>query len=146
GGGGDSTVTLGLWGADDPSNCQPDPSRQLSSGQAYCDNEMGSVPTQAGTLLHELCHSLTLTHGGTYYNDPANPSLPTYELNCKPNFVSVMNYLFQARGFVDGGFDYSGQMFGNLDETQLSESAGIGFDSLGNPAEHLTRWYSKPNQ
>ena len=36
--------------------------------------------------------------------------------NCKSNFLSVMNYLFQVRGFPDEvgpnaylGYDYSGQ-------------------------------------
>ncbi len=46
GGGGDSAVTLGLWGADDLPNCQPDPSQGLALGQAYCDNQMGTVQTK----------------------------------------------------------------------------------------------------
>jgi hypothetical protein len=121
---------------------------------------VGTLNQQIGTLLHEMGHSLTLTHGGTYFFDQNNPSVATYEVNCKPNFVSVMSYLFQVRGFVDGGFDYSGQTMTPLNETTtpapsplpgnllilgLSESAGIGTDSSGNTAAHLTRWYSKPN-
>jgi hypothetical protein len=70
-------MTLGLWEADDPSNCQPDPSQSLSLGQVHCSNQVGTIPVQTGTILHELGHALTLTHGGTYYNDPNNPSLPT---------------------------------------------------------------------
>jgi len=148
GGGGDSAVTLGLWTADDPANCQADPSQSLTLGQVYCNNQLGSTQVQTGTLLHELGHTLTLTHGGTYYKDLTNPSLPTYEVNCKPNFVSTMNYLFQVRGFVDGGFDYSGQTLTPLNEAIpfLSESAGVGLDiSTGQTAAHLTRWYSAPN-
>jgi hypothetical protein len=148
GGGGDSAITLGLWGADDPSNCQPDPSQSLAPGEAYCNNQVGSLQTQTGTLFHELGHALTLTHGGTYYKDPINnPSLPTYEVNCKPNFVSVMNYLFQVRGFVDGGFDYSSQTMSPLNEAYpfLSEASGIGEDPDTGSAKHLTRWYSAPN-
>ncbi|HEX9112680.1 MAG TPA: hypothetical protein VF845_14465 [Terriglobales bacterium] len=148
GGGGDSAVTLGLWGADDPITCQPDPSQSLTTGQVYCNNQVGTTQVQTGTLLHELGHSLTLTHGGTYYNDLNNPSLATYELNCKPNFLSTMNYLFQVRGFVDGGFDYSGQTMTPLNETNpfLNELSGIGVDIFtGLPATHLTRWYSAPN-
>jgi hypothetical protein len=148
GGGGDSAVTLGLWGADDPAGCQPDPSVALASGQVYCSNQVGTTNVQTGTLLHELGHTLTLTHGGAYYNDPLKPSLPTYELNCKPNFPSVMSYLFQVRGFVDGGFDYSGQTLAPLNEAFpfLSESAGVGVDIFtGLPSTHLTRWYSAPN-
>ncbi|HET7207603.1 MAG TPA: hypothetical protein VFI95_13585 [Terriglobales bacterium] len=149
GGGGDAMITLGLWGADDPPNCQPDPSQSLGSGQTYCNNQTGSIPVQSGTLMHELGHALTLTHGGTYYKDPQNPFLPSYELNCKPNFVSVMNYLFQVRGFVDGGYDYSGQTLPPLSEAypSLSESIGLGVDLFtSQPAAHLTRWYSVPNK
>lgn len=148
GGGGDSTVTLGLWAADDAANCQPDPSQSLAAGQAYCSNQVGTLQVQIGTVMHELGHSLALTHGGTYYSDPNNPSLATYELNCKPNFVSVMNYLFQVRGFADGGFDYSGQTISSVNESTpfLSETTGIGNDIFsGLPAAHLTRWYSTPN-
>jgi hypothetical protein len=148
GGGGDSVITFGLWGADDPAGCQPDPSQSLAPGQVYCNNQVGTTAQQTGTLLHEIGHSLTLTHGGTYYNDPINLSLPTYEINCKPNFISVMNYMFQVRGFVDGGFDYSGQTLPALNEAYpfLSESLGVGKDIFtGATAAHLTRWYSVPN-
>jgi hypothetical protein len=153
GGGGDSAITLGLWGTDDPAGCQPDPTRALVSGQVYCNNEVGTLKVEIGTLLHELGHTLTLTHGGTYYNDATNPSLPTYDLNCKPNFLSTMNYLFQVRGFVDStgnppGFDFSSQTMPPLNEAfpALSESVGIGSDIFtGLQALHLTRWYSAPN-
>jgi hypothetical protein len=138
GGGGDSVITLGLWGFDDPLGCISDPGQSLTGTQVYCNNQTGTADVQTGTLLHELGHSLGLTHGGTYYSD-VNPSLPIYEVNCKPNFVSVMNYLFQVRGFVDGGFDYSNQMLSPLNETSLNESTGIG------TSNHLTRWYSNPN-
>ena len=46
---------------------------------------------QAGTLMHELGHTLGLYHGGAGTND----------YNCKPNYLSVMNYLYQ---FNLGGF------------------------------------------
>ena len=151
GGGGDSAVTLGLWAADDSANCQPDPSQTLAAGQAYCSNQVGTLQVQIGTVMHELGHSLALTHGGAYYADPNNPSLASYELNCKPNFLSVMNYLFQVRGFSEGGidpFDYSGQTISSLNESTpfLNELNGIGNDMFsGLPATHLTRWYSTPN-
>jgi hypothetical protein len=140
GGGGDSAITLGLWGADDPPGCVADPSQPLTGGGFYCSNNVGTTQEQTGTLLHELGHTLSLTHGGTYFNDSANPSLPTYELNCKPNYLSVMNYLFQVRGFADGGsLDYSSQTLASLSEPALNESAGIG------SAMHQSRWYSTPN-
>jgi hypothetical protein len=142
-GGGDSIMTLGLWGADDAPNCQPDPT---VANAVYCDNGVGTVSEQTGTLLHELGHSLALSHGGTFAGtDPNNPSALMYDINCKPNFVSVMNYLFQVRGFADGSFDYSGQTLPNLNEApnfdlaSLTEAFGIG------PATSLTRWYSNPN-
>jgi len=155
GGGGDVAVTLGLWGADDPVGCQPDPN-QPPGAQGYCNDQVGTLKVQTGTLMHELGHTLTLSHGGVYYNNPNAPSAPTYDMNCKPNFISVMSYLFQVRGFPDnplGGFDYSGQLLPPLNESNslvngvpaLSEKAGVGTDTLGLPAQHLTRWYSTPN-
>jgi hypothetical protein len=138
-GGGDSLITLGLWSADDPTGCQPDPSK-LTAGQVSCNNQVGSVAVQGGTLMHELGHTLALTHGGTYYTNTSEPSAASYGLNCKPNFLSVMNYLFQIRGFPDGGaIDYSSQLLAPLDEKGLSEQAGIG------SAAHFTRWYAPPN-
>lgn len=137
-GGGDSILTLGLWGADDVAGCDPNPADP--NGTVFCDNGVGTISEQTGTLLHELGHSLALSHGGTY-TDLLNPnsSVLSYDLNCKPNFLSVMNYLFQVRGFADGSFDYSGQILPNLNEASLSEASGIG------PATSLTRWYSNPN-
>ena len=140
GGGGDSALTFGLWGADDPANCQGDPSQPLLAGQQYCNNQVGTVQVQEGTLLHELGHTFTLTHGGAYYYDPNNPTLATYGANCKSNFLSVMNYLFQVRGFPDGGFDYSELPLTDLSEAALDESVGIGAG-----AAHFTRWYAPPN-
>jgi hypothetical protein len=144
-GGGDTAVTFGLWAADDPKNpdgspnCQGDPSQPLGPFPAYCNNQIGTVGGQEGTLLHEIGHTLTLNHGGTYYNDPNNPSLASYEPNCKSNFLSVMNYLFQIRGFGDDGYDYSEQALQPLSETSLDENQGIG------AADHFTRWYGPPN-
>jgi len=139
-GGGDSLVTFGLWPADDPAGCQPNPA-VLTGSQTYCDNQVGSVQSQAGTLMHELGHPLTLTHGGAYYaNANNNPSsAPTYGLNCKPNFLSVMNYLFQIRGFPDKAIDYSQQTLAELGEGSLNESTGLGSSPT---ATHPTRWFA----
>src|SRR5262249_1289426 len=57
-GGAASAVTFGLWRVDDPSGCGPDPSA-LAQGQTACNDQVGTVQAQAGTLLHELGHTLT---------------------------------------------------------------------------------------
>jgi len=137
-GGGDSAITFGGWGADDAANCQGDPSQPLAAQTTYCSDQVGTVLEQAGTIMHELGHTLTLAHGGTYYTDVNNPSLPSYGENCKPNFLSIMSYLSQVRGFPAGGIDYSGQTLQDLDESLLNESVGIG-------SARLTGWYAPPN-
>ncbi|HEV2465304.1 MAG TPA: hypothetical protein VGT04_15975 [Acidobacteriaceae bacterium] len=146
-GGGDSLITFGLWPADDAPGCQPIPSMALAAGQSYCDNEVGNIQAQAGTLMHELGHSFTLTHGGTYY-PPGYPltSIAIDGQNCKPNYESIMNYLFQVRGFPEGSpIDYSRQTLPDLSEDLLSESIGLGVDSTNAPAMHATRWFAPPN-
>lgn len=82
---------------------------------------VGSRAQQAGTLMHELGHTLGLRHGG---GDGVNR---------KPNYLSVMNYAFQScnvpaspAGMLPGGCDYSPNDLADLDETSLDECAGIG--------------------
>ena len=84
---------------------------------------------QAGTFMHELGHTLGLGHGGAD------------SVNCKPNYLSVMNY---TRQFNLGGraigipgiadltpirtnrpLDYSREQLLNLDEDNLDEKTGI---------------------
>jgi hypothetical protein len=57
---------------------------------------------KAGTFMHELGHTMGLTHGGTFYNNykptavpPVIDYTPTFETNCKPNVQTNMSYLFQ---------------------------------------------------
>ncbi len=73
---------------------------------------------QVGTFVHELGHALGLRHGGTD------------NVNYKPNYLSVMNYAFQFDGVPksSGGsyFGYSNVAPAPLDETSLSEPAGLG--------------------
>src|SRR4030095_3536448 len=154
------TVTFGLWAADDPAGCQPNPSQPLNANQAYCVNQVGTVTAQAGTLMHEIGHTFFLTHGGTYYpngvvnsgakagqqgNNPPAPA--TFGRNCNPAYTSSMNYLFQVRGFPDGaGIDYSGQTLPNLVEGSLSETTCRVLDIYnGRAANHFPRWYAPPN-
>jgi uncharacterized repeat protein (TIGR01451 family) len=77
----------------------------------------------AGTFMHELGHNLGLDHGGQS------------GVNYKPNYLSVMNYLFQngipyaaeVGSTVPVGFriDYSEQALPMLDEHSLNETLGI---------------------
>src|SRR5262249_43344577 len=53
---------------------------------------------KSGTIMHELGHTMGLTHGGTFLNNLVNNAAdytPTFEVNCKPNVQSSMSYLFQ---------------------------------------------------
>ncbi len=154
-GGADSLVTLGLWRADDPSGCQADPAGSLTGTQVYCNDQVGSATVQAGTIMHEMGHPLYLTHGGYYSNWQGGG--PAFGQNCKPNFLSVMNYLFQIRGIPDSAgtidpatgevkanVDYSGQVLPELAETGLVEASGLGMAGGALPA-YGTRYYGPPN-
>jgi hypothetical protein len=109
--GGDLMVTLGLW-----------------------DNQTGSDFVQASTLMHELGHTFGLRHGGVLTSG-------LLEANCKPNYQSVMNYLFQVRGLLNAQgtpvLDFSRQQLPTLYESTLSEPAGFGAAT-----EYLPRWYA----
>ncbi|HEY7290006.1 MAG TPA: Ig-like domain-containing protein [Vicinamibacterales bacterium] len=93
--GGDAMVTLGSF--DDISG-----------------KPVGTPFMQGSTLMHELGHTFELSHAGA-------PQIPQ-EPNCKPNYLSVMNYLFQLRGLfndVDAGvphMDYSAEVMNGINE------------------------------
>ena len=67
----------------------------------------------ATTTMHEFGHTIGLGHGGN--------AMP----NCKPNYLSVMNYMFQLGGLVDAEgvphLGYSSVDYHDLLETGLSE-------------------------
>jgi len=110
----------------------------------------------ASLLMHELGHTLGLDHGGPYDDEIASN-----EINCKPNYMSVMNYrlgggipVMGPGQDVDGdgtgdGFilDYSPPRFTNgrgsaplptVDETAWSEAAANRLDV--SDASNLTTW------
>ena len=90
------------------------------------EGEAGTVLEQAGTFMHELGHTLGLEHGGSDSE------------NFKPNFLSIMSYLYQFQGLridgLDGTFDYSRFAVPSLKETALLPTiAGI-------PPGYGVRW------
>ena len=99
-GGADSAVTLGLW--------LTNPNQDMSK----------RANVLAGTVFHEIGHTLGLTHGGLYYDTPGS-YVPNFEANCKPNYQSVMNYLFQ----LDGIGPNAAVAFSNQTLTELFESS-----------------------
>ncbi len=103
----------------------------LGAGCAFLNGGVDCTlaPTaQAGTLMHELGHTLGLRHGGG--DDVLN----------KPNHLSVMNYSFQLTGLQDTSgnrfLDYS-RFSIPLDERALNESQGFGI-TADPPANLLT--------
>jgi hypothetical protein len=81
---------------------------------------VGNIVEQESTLMHELGHTLGLNHGGS----AATP-------NCKPNFLSVMNWGMQfADSDVPGRrLDYSRSVIVSMPETGLTEPGSIGASS-----------------
>jgi len=74
----------------------------------------------AGTFMHELGHTLGLCHGG--HTDTGEGNHTRY----KPNYLSIMNYLFQTTGLVGTNeINYSEYRLPDLDENSLDENAGI---------------------
>ncbi|MGE5200198.1 MAG: PxKF domain-containing protein, partial [Rhodospirillaceae bacterium] len=76
---------------------------------------VGTRMNVAGTLMHELGHNVWRRHGGE-----------TLEPNCKPTYLSIMNYLYQLRGLLrDDGtshLDFSGEIVNpSVNETALSD-------------------------
>jgi len=81
----------------------------------------GTVKEQAGTFMHELGHNLGLHHGGQI------------DENYVPNYLSVMNYIFQFSGLstAPDSVDYSryeSAQIPTLDEFDLNEAGGFGVE------------------
>ncbi len=122
-GGSDSAVTLGLW--------LTAPNQDMSK----------KANVLAGTLFHEIGHTLGLSHGGLYYDTPSS-YVATFDANCKPNYQSVMNYLFQLDLVgPNHTIAFSNQTLNTVDETNAGAITQL-TDAAGNPATFPTSaWY-----
>lgn len=80
---------------------------------------------QASTLMHEIGHNFGLNHGGRDGQ------------NCKPNYLSVMNYMLPFIIAIDGDhrIDYSRERLDDLNENALDENTGV-----NNGCDLRTRW------
>ncbi|NAS22852.1 DUF11 domain-containing protein [Herbidospora sp. NEAU-GS84] len=85
----------------------------------------GQRAAEAGTLMHELGHTLGLAHGGRRDNGTLD------EVNCKPNYQSVMNYIWQFPRYDSGRpLSYSRLTGSTLVENQLDETRNPGISGL----------------
>lgn len=124
-----------IWADDYDSSCSSGYSFQIP-GDTFIVTmgpRCGWSPTEnmnVGTFVHEFGHALGLKHGGTDH------------VNNKPNYLSVMNYLFQFNGVprTSGGgyFGYSNVAPPSLDESRLTESSGLGTTAVSG---WRTSWY-----
>ncbi len=77
---------------------------------------IGTPFMQASTLMHELGHDFERRHGGE-----------AFEPNCKPTYLSAMNYLYQLRGLLDDDgkphLDFSRGIEPSINETSLADGA-----------------------
>lgn len=105
--GNDFVLTMGLW------------TPAFSTYAADCNADetaagCGRRQIEAGTLMHEFGHTLGLHHGGAD------------NINCKPNYLSVMNYALQLPNIdPTRPLAYSTAALPTLDQSALSEAAGV---------------------
>ncbi|MEJ2612424.1 MAG: hypothetical protein P8179_20765 [Candidatus Thiodiazotropha sp.] len=98
----------------------------------------GKLTADAAIFMHELGHALGLTHNGARGIDRNADGSPD-SANCKPNYLSLMNYSFSS-GLVDLTtgevlLDYSRSALPTLNESNLSEQIPL------DPTSHLeTKW------
>jgi len=91
---------------------------------------VGTPFMQASTLMHEFGHNAERRHGG----DALEP-------NCKPTYLSAMNYLYQLRGLPDNfGKPHLNFSSGSVG-TQIDE-AGL-TDGVINNVPYRLGWYAK---
>jgi hypothetical protein len=127
-GGQNSVISLGYGGWGPPYN-------PLADGNQW--------QKKAGTFMHELGHTMFLTHSGTFFNNLAGSNPPDYtqsfEANCKPNVQTVMSYLFQFDLLHErGASNASGKPLMVVDYSNDSYATTINETSPGGPLSGLT--------
>ena len=81
------------------------------------DGNVGSVDQQEATIMHELGHTLDLGHGG-----PGGAGGTDWNMNCKPNYMSVMNWLYQFSDYASNRVvDYSWEALPAVGSNVLNE-------------------------
>jgi probable HAF family extracellular repeat protein len=120
--GNDTLVSLGGWTTD-----------SIDAAGVKClagetRHTCGERNAEAGTLMHELGHSLGLRHGGSDNH------------NCKPNYLSVMSYSRQVPDLLPlRPLDYSNDEYLPIDESQPNEILGV-IDAVGNYPGQSVVW------
>lgn len=99
-------------------------------GQGFTLNE------ERGTFMHEFGHTLGLWHSGESTARTVNGSM--VEDNFKPNYHSIMNYLWQLKGLPSPfrSLDYSRDAEASIDENALGRS--VNCDPTGKCDPYLT--------
>ena len=100
---------------------------------------LSSIISEAGTFMHEFGHTIGLRHGG---DD---------NLIYKPNYLSIMNYLYQTRGLYYGKktnpqIDYSDYILNGLDMTSIDESKGLDSEGVTKNTGLYGIWREASNQ
>lgn len=98
-----------------------------------------TISMEKGTFLHELGHNLGLHHGGGFATHPST-GFPTwisgYNINCKPNYPSVMSYVRQippGEAQLGDSTHFSKAKLADLDVHSLNEDAGLAGTSTWRP-------------
>lgn len=101
----DLLISLGGWG--------------LNSASVENENELINI--QSGTIMHELGHNLGLLHGGHE------------ERNNKPNYVSIMNYMYQLKGLPSIGNNEGDRFYYTADNYNGNNACGSENNTMTNP-------------
>ncbi|MFK7844872.1 MAG: NosD domain-containing protein [Rhodothermales bacterium] len=106
--GNDFMVTIGSWGR---AGILATGGQTEGTTAAFVK---AKASVEAGTIMHEMGHTLNLKHGGVDHN------------NCKPNYISVMNYALQFPYMIPNRpLNYSSKALPELDEARLNENNGL---------------------